>query len=151
MKRRLFGTLCAAWVLSAAVPAWAQGGADDAVALVKRAVAYYQEKGGASALAEFNNPQGLFVDKNLFLFAIDLNGTVVANNANPWAVGKKILESKDGQGKYYIKAAIELSKTEQAGWVDYVWPNPGTRAQEPKSLYVERVDTVLVGCSVAKK
>lgn len=150
MKRRLFGALCACGVAGAVVPAWvwAQRSDDDAVALVKAAVAFYQGSGRAATVAAINNPKGQFVDKELYVFAIDTNGVIVANGANPWAVGKKILESKDGQGKYYIKSAIEMSKTEPSGWVDYVWPNASTRAPEPKNLYFEKIDDIIIGCSI---
>ncbi len=153
MKRRLFGALCACGVAAAILPglALAQRSADDAVALVKAAVVFYQNSGKAVALAAFSSPKGQFVDNELYLFAINMDGTMVANGANSWAVGKKILESKDGQGKYYIKSAIEMSKTQQAGWVDYVWPNASTRALEPKNLYFEKIDDIIIGCSVAKK
>jgi cytochrome c len=152
MERRLFGAMCASVLLAAALPAKADPvrSADEATALVKKAAAYYQANGRAAALAEFNNGKAPFVDNELYVFAIDMNGVIVANGVNTRAIGRSMLEMKDGEGKFFIRSAIALARDSGSGWVDYKWPNPTTRVQQLKSLYVEKVDDLIIGCGIFK-
>jgi cytochrome c len=56
---------------------------DEAVAMVKKAVAYYKSaKDKEQALAEFSNPQGAFKDRDLYVMAYDKTGTNLAHGAN---------------------------------------------------------------------
>jgi cytochrome c len=152
MNRRLFGAMCASVLLAAALPAQAQTArtAEEAVALVRKAADFYRANGRTAALAEFNSGKAPFVDNELYVFAIDMNGTIVANGVNTRAVGRSMLEMKDSENKYFIRNAIELVKGSNAGWVDYKWPNPNTRAMQLKSLYVEKVDDLIIGCGIFK-
>ncbi len=144
MKRRVFGALCASVLLVSALPARAASAraAEDATALVKKAVAFYKANGKEKALAEFNNPKGQFVDKELYIFAIDMSGTTLANGSNAKMVGKNTLELKDADGKPFIKQFIELAKTKGSGWVDYMWSNPDSKRMDAKSSYIEKVDDI---------
>ena len=51
-----------------------KGTADEAIALVKRAATYLKENGKDKAYAEFNNPTGQFVVKDLYVFVYNTNG-----------------------------------------------------------------------------
>jgi cytochrome c len=127
--------------------------ADDAVAMVKKAGDYIKKNGKDKAFAEFNNPKGPFIDRDLYIFAFLANGDGIerANGANIKLVGKNVLELKDADGKYMIKSVLEIGAKEGGkGWVDYKWPNPVSGAIEAKRTYVERVDDVVVGCGIYK-
>ena len=152
MKRRLFGAMCASVLFAAALPAQADPvrTAEEATALVKKAAAYYQANGRAAALAEFNSGKAPFVDNELYVFAIDMNGVIVANGVNTRAVGRSMLEMKDSDGKFFIRTAIAMVRDSGSGWVDYTWPNPNTRAPQLKSLYFEKVDDLIIGCGIFK-
>ena len=52
--------------------------AGDMKAFVGEAAAYAREHGRTDALAAFNNPAGEFVRDELYIFAYDMNGTVLA-------------------------------------------------------------------------
>ncbi len=130
-----------------------KGTADEAVAMVKKAGEFLKKNGRDKALAEFNNPKGQFVQKDLYIFAFGANGDGVelANGANAKLVGKNVREMKDADGKYLIKDILALGMgADGKGWVDYKWPNPATGQIDGKRTYVERVDDVIVGCGVYK-
>jgi cytochrome c len=152
MKRRMLGALCAGMFLVSVMPAQAETKRtpDEASALVKKAVAFYKANGKAKALAEYNNPKGQFVDKDLYIFAIDMSGTTLANGVNPKLIGKNTLELKDASGKAFIKEFLELGKTKGSGWVDYMWNNPNSQKMEAKTSYVEKVDDIILGCGIYK-
>lgn len=125
--------------------------ANEAIAMVGKAIAYLKENDKEKAFAEFANPNNpLFHDRDLYIFVYDLNGNNVAHGNNPKMVGKNLLEMKDHDGKYIIKGFIDVANTKGKGWVDYKWPNPVTRAVEQKSGYIEKVDKLIVGSGIYK-
>ncbi len=139
-------------MLAAGVAAAAErGSAEEAVAMVKKAVAYMKEAGKDKAFTEFGNPSNTqFHDRDLYIFVYDMNGINVAHGNNPKMIGKNLLEMKDNDGKFIIKGFIDVTKTKGKGWVDYKWPNPVTKAVESKSSYVEKVDNLIVGAGIYK-
>ncbi len=122
---------------------------EEAVAMVKRGVAYIKEVGRDKAMAEFINPKGKFVDGSLYIFAYDMKGINLAS-PNPKIVGKNMLEVKDQSGKYTVKSYIDVAQTKGSGWVDFIWPHPQTGALQQKSAYVEKVDDILIACGIYK-
>ena len=142
-------------VLTALMAAFASAGfADDkekAVALVKKAVAYYKANGMEKALDEFNNPSGQFVDGDLYVFGYDLKGTLLANPMSPTLIGQNVLNVPDVDGKLFRKEIIETALTKGSGWVDYRFKNPSTKLVEPKTTYVEKAGDMVLGCGVYKK
>lgn len=154
MKRILKGIaigLCTALLTTAAIAANDRGSAEEASALVKKAVAYLKANGKEKAFAEFDNPKGQFIDRNLYIFVYDMKGKNLAHGANPKMRGKEQIDMKDVDGVFLIRSFIELSKTKGKGWVDYKWPNPVTKAIEAKSSYIEKVEDVIVGCGIYKE
>ncbi|RFP18613.1 MULTISPECIES: cache domain-containing protein [unclassified Duganella] len=130
-----------------------KGTADEAVAMVKKAAEFLKKNGKEKAFAEFNNPKGQFIQKDLYIFAFGANGDGVelANGANIKLVGKNVLEMKDADGKFLIKDILALGMGKEGkGWVDYKWPNPSTGTVDGKRTYVERVDDVVIGCGIYK-
>ncbi|MES2258303.1 MAG: cache domain-containing protein [Pseudomonadota bacterium] len=124
---------------------------DEAVAMVKRAVAYLKANGKDKAYAEFNKPNGPFTDRDLYVFVIDMKGIDVAHGINPRIIGKNVIDLRDADGKPMVKAFIELAEKKGSGWVDYRWPNPEQKVVENKSTYLERVDDVFIACGIYKK
>ena len=118
----------------------------EAEAMVKKAVAYYKANGKAKALTEFSNPKGQFVDRDLYIFAYDMNGKCVAHGANQKMIGIDLLAMKDPDGKEYVKERVEIAKTKGQGWQDYKFPNPVSKKIEQKSAFIEKIDDVILGC-----
>jgi cytochrome c len=137
--------------LNGAAVAAEKGSADEAIALVKKAVAYVKANGKEKALAEFNTPTGQFKDRDLYLMVLDMSGKNLANGANPKLVGKNLIDLRDADGKLMVKGFIEAGNSKSAsGWVDYKWPNPVTKAVEEKSTYIEKADDMVIGCGIYK-
>jgi len=123
----------------------------DAVAMVKKAIGYIRQNGKDKALAEFSRPNGQFVDGELYIAALDLNGLMLAHGANPKLIGKSLLDIKDVNGKAFVREQIELAKTKGNGWVEFVWVNPVSQKMEPRYTYLERIDDYFVLSGVFKK
>jgi signal transduction histidine kinase len=128
-----------------------KGSADEAVAMVKRAVALIKADGKEKAFAAIADPANTaFHDRDLYIYVYDLNGVALAHGNNPKMVGKPLIGLKDNEGKSMIKEMVETAKSKGKGWVDFKWPNPVTKAVESKSGYVERIDDMLVGSGIYK-
>lgn len=125
--------------------------AADATAMVKRAVALIKEAGKDKAIAAFNDPNGSFRKGDLYIFVTDTKGRMLANGSNAKLIGKDLIDLKDSDGKPFVKEYIDVAVKKGSGWSDYKWVNPNTKAIEPKSTYVERVDDLVVGCGIYKK
>lgn len=150
---RILAVLGAALLMQAgALAANTGSGADEAVALVKRAVAYIKANGTEKAYAEFSNPKGQFAEGDLYIFVYDLNGVnlAIGNGNSARMVGKNLMDMRDAEGNYLIKGLVNVAKTKGQGWFDYKWPNPVSKAVEQKSSYVERLNDTLVGCGIYK-
>ena len=143
-------SLCTLAFSHSAVAASDKGSADEAVALVKKAVAYIKANGKEKAFAEFNNPSGSFKDRDLYIFAMEMSGVMSAHGVNPKLIGKNLSGLKDVDDKQFIKSFIEVANGKGKGWVDYKWPNPTTKAVEAKSTYIEKADELVVGCGIYK-
>ncbi len=126
--------------------------ADEAKAITEKAAAFMKANGKDKAVAEFNNPKGQFNKGDLYVFAQQFDGLMLANGGNPKLTGQNHLELKDPTGKFFVKEMVELVKTKGAGWVNYSWTNPATKKVQPKDTYVKRVEgmDVFVGCGIFK-
>jgi len=130
--------------------AGAAGTADEAKALVDKAVEYFKANGKDKAIAAFNDPKGEFVKGDLYIFLFDADCNTLAHGANPKLVGKNIGEMKDADGKLFMKEMAALAQ-KGGGWLDYKWTNPETKKVQDKSSYVMPLEGGLfVGCGIYK-
>lgn len=154
MKQLLKSMSVAACVLALHIPVLAaddRGTAAEATALVQRAAEYLKANGPAKSYAAFNDTAGQFKDRDLYVFVMDMNGKMLSHGANAKLIGKDLTNLKDSDDKLFIKTMLDVAKTKGKGWVDYKWPHPVTKAIEPKSTYVEKVDDLVVGCGIYKQ
>ncbi len=147
MKRILMALFIT--LLSASI-VFAGGSADQAKTMVDQAAAFFAANGKDKALAEFSNPKGQFVKGELYVFAYDLNGTIVAQPVNPKLIGKNLLDVPDADGKTFRKDVVELAKTKGTGWVDYKYRNPVTNKVENKTTLIKKVGDVIICCGIYK-
>jgi len=148
-KCMLFGIAAVTLVGFANGPA----NADDketAVKMVKAAVAYIAANGEEKGLDALNNPNGEFVKGELYVFAYDMNGVLLANSFRQNLLGQNLLDVPDASGKKFRREIIELAKTKGSGWVDYSYQNPKTKQLEQKTTYLEKVGDLVVCCGVFK-
>ena len=131
----------------AALPALAKEGnasAAEATTMVKKGVAYMKSNGKDKTYAEITDKQGQFVDRDLYLVVYALDGTVRAHGANEKMVGKNLIDLKDVDGKAFVKERVELAQAKGTFWQDYKFTNPTSKKIEPKSMYCERVEDMVV-------
>ncbi len=128
------------------------GTAKEAQAMVQNAIAHIKKVGREKAFADFDNPKGGFVDRDLYIVVYDLKGKVLAHGANAKMIGKDLIDLRDVDGKHFVKERVEMmSKSPDAkGWQDYKFMNPTTSQIEPKQMYLQRFEDLIVGCGIYK-
>jgi signal transduction histidine kinase len=127
--------------------------ADDketAVKLVKSAVAYISANGVEKGLDILNDPKSEFVKGELYVFAYDTNGVMMANSFKQNLVGQNVLDVPDTAGKKYRREMVEVAKTKGSGWVDYQSQNPKTKKMEQKTTYIEKTGDLIICCGIFK-
>ena len=126
-----------------------RGTADEAKAMVARAIALYREKGAAAAFAIMNRPDGGFRDHDLYIFVYGPERTVLVQAADPTRIGLRGDFVRDVDGKYYGKESMDAA-TPEGVWVDYRRANPATGKIEKKSSWLVKVDGYVFGCGIYK-
>ena len=149
MKTKLALMLSLALSVGAFSAHAAEGGAtkDEAVAMVKKGVAYVKSAGKDKAYADISDKANAeFHHQDLYLTVYQLDGTVKAHGANAKMIGKNLIELKDIDGKAFVKERVDMAKTNATFWQDYKFTNPETKKIEPKTMYCEKLeDTVVCG------
>jgi hypothetical protein len=90
---------------------------DQAVALVDKAAAFVQAQGKEKALVEISAAKGQFDKGEIYVFAYDTQGVIVAHPKNPKLIGKNLLEVPDPDGKFFRKG-LELVRLKGRVYID---------------------------------
>jgi cytochrome c len=133
-------------LLLAAGPAVGQerGTPDQAKALVEKAAVRMKEVGVEKAFAAFNDPDGGFLDRDLFVFAYSPDGKIICTPRLPTLLGRDATALKDVDGKEFGKEIIAVAAG-GGGWIEYRMTNPVTKKVEPKKTYAVKVGDYVLG------
>ncbi len=126
------------------------GTKDEAVAMVKKAIEHIKSNGRDKAYAEFTDTKGKFIDRDLYVVVYDMSGKCLAHGQKKSMVGQELIEFKDVDGKEYMKERVDLMKKQQSAWQEYKFMNPVSKKIEPKLMYLEKLEDIIVGCGVYK-
>ena len=121
---------------------------EEAVAMVKKGIAYLKANGKAKTLEEINYRDGEFVKGELYIFVINMQGRMLAHGGHPRLVGKSMIDFKSVDGQYINQEFIKMAGKDGHGWLTYDWVNPVTKRTESKSSYVELVEDMIFGCGI---
>ncbi|MBP6421792.1 MAG: cache domain-containing protein, partial [Propionivibrio sp.] len=84
--------------------------------------------------------RGMRYDKVEYFWINDLKAVIVMHPIKPELDGKDLSEFKDKNGKLIFVEFAKIAKDQGGGFVDYVWPKPGSDAAVPKISYVMGVE-----------
>lgn len=126
-------------LLGATVFAADHGTEAEAQKMVEQAQALIKSAGPEKAYKAFTeHPDGAFKDRDLYVFAYDLQGNCLAQGANAKMVGKNLIDLADADGNPLIKGMVDMVKARKKGWYGpYKFTNPATKAYEYKKSYCE--------------
>ncbi|MGD9537101.1 MAG: cache domain-containing protein [Alphaproteobacteria bacterium] len=125
------------------------GTAEEAKALVARAIAAFDERGEA-AFAEITAPSTAFRDRDLYVFVIGPDHKTVAHGGFADRVGRDVREEHDVDGKAFGEEFVERATAEGA-WVDYKFNDPQSGKLRQKSSWLVLHDSHIFGCGIYKE
>ncbi|CAM3475307.1 methyl-accepting chemotaxis protein [Paracidovorax anthurii] len=127
-----------------------QGTAEEAMALVERAVGQRRSSGSRdSFLRMLTDPAQAFHDRDMYVFVLDQAGTYLAFGGNPAKVGSRVQDIPGIDGARLV-ADIVAQAERGPGWVEYDITNPATGSVQTKMSFVRQVDGMYLGCGVYK-
>ena len=109
---------------------------DEAKALAERAAVHFRDVGPDKAIADFNDANGGFVDRELFVVVYDPTNKIQGSYGIPVLRGKDATALKDVDGKEFGKDIIALAKNGGSGWIEYRMTNPVTKKVALKRSWV---------------
>lgn len=127
-----------------------QGTAEEAMALVERAVNHRRQCGSRDAyLRDLTQADHHFFERDMYVFALDRNGTYLAFGGNQAKVGTRVqdIAGIDGAG---LLNAITTQANHEPGWVEYDITNPVNGRLQTKMSFVRELDDLYIGCGVYK-
>lgn len=113
---------------------------------VKKVITFFENFGREKALALIADPKGPFVEGERYLFALDIDGELLAHPYSLELVGRNLTGLKDSEGRSFIRKLLSISKNRGYGFVEYNWPVPNSEEELHKTVFFERVDRVIL-CS----
>jgi methyl-accepting chemotaxis protein len=124
-----------------------QGTADEAFAMVKKAVSLFRVNGLATLQRITDDHDVVFNDRDMYVFAFDRNGQYLAFAGNPSKLSVNLMNVNGLDGRKLVQDAFALPET--GGWVVYTIVNPVTQRIENKTSYIESItDDIVLGCGV---
>lgn len=143
MKRIVaLATLMACTVALSVMASQTYGTKEEAKAVVEKCAAFIKENGKEKAFEEINNTQGKFTKGDIYIYAYDFSGNVLAHGANPKLIGKNLWDMKDASGQFMIRGLTETAQKGK-GWYEFKWSHPQTKAIMDKIGYVIKIDDTL--------
>ncbi len=124
-----------------------QGTADVAMRLAQAAQAHIQAMGLARASEDFYQPQGRFIDRDLYIFVLDREGVYRVMGADRSKSGSSVYDAQGVDAERLQRDAWERIDQDGGGWIEYNIVNPLTGDVRGKSSFVLPVnEQLLVGC-----
>jgi methyl-accepting chemotaxis protein len=125
-----------------------QGSADEATALITRALPLLKTQGLAGAAETLRSREQGFVDRDLYIFVIDRQGQYRLHGAKPAMEGKRVHDVPGIDGDRFLRDAWAAADA-GSGWIEYDIVNPDNGSVQPKTSFIQAVDDKLfVGCGV---
>lgn len=101
-----------------------------------------KEAGPATAIRDFNDPKGSYIDHDLFVIVYDPHGTIMTGV--PALIGKDAHSLTDVTGKEFGRDIIAAAHTKDGSWVEYHMTNPTTKKVELKTSYIRSYDDYVI-------
>ncbi len=111
---------------------------------VQDAIALYENAGKVPLLREIADSKGRFVSGDRYIFALDVNGTMLAHPTEPALTGRNLMDLVDSDGNTFIRKIVGTAKNKGYGYGDYKWHTPGTNDELDKTVFFERIDGIIL-------
>ncbi|MFO7751332.1 MAG: cache domain-containing protein [Desulfobacteraceae bacterium] len=124
---------------------------EECVVKCREAAAMINAKGLEQAVEVISDPNSSFVWKDSYVFLMDMHGKMIAHPFKPELTKKEhCLLITDPTGKALFVDFVNIARSQQEGWVEYMWPKPLKNTPRKKLTYIYRVpgEELFVGAGV---
>ncbi|MGA3117526.1 MAG: cache domain-containing protein [Syntrophobacteraceae bacterium] len=112
---------------------------------LREAVVFYETAGKVAMIKEIDNLNGQFAGDGCYLFAVDLEGNMLAHPMDKFK-GRNLMDLRDSLGKSFIRKIVDTAKARGGGSTEYEWPMPGGEIEGRKTTLFERVGDFVLCC-----
>jgi cytochrome c len=126
-----------------------RGTAEEAQALVGRAIAHCESAGQQAAFAAFAAANSGFRHKDLYVFVLGPDRKVAAHGGNAALVGLPADTLIDVDGVPFASNFLEHA-TEAGSWMAYKWQDPISNEVQAKSSWIVRHQDFVFGVGIYK-
>lgn len=148
MRKILIAILVLALTACLAYAKGVRGTVPEAMKMVDKAVELIVSEGQEKAFKQISDPKGAFVDRDLYVYVVDMKGVILAHSGDQTQIGKNMIDVRDMDGKAFIRDLIREARVKDSGWVDYKWPHPISGQIEAQSRYYKRIGELIVTCGI---
>ncbi len=128
-----------------------QASADEAHDLVQSAVAHIAEVGREAAFADFHAEGSRFIDRDLYIFVMDRNGTISVFGSKPVLVGQPSSAIPGLEAVSFLEKAWAAADA-GGGWIQYDVVSPGTKQVTPKESFILPLgQNEFIGCGAYRR
>jgi len=120
-----------------------QVGEIDLVRFVNEAAQYAGTNGEKEAFKEYNKKDGVFSGGNLYIYAYNFNGILLAHPYQQDKIGRDRSDWTTVNGLYFVKAAMDVAEDGE-GYIMYMYPAPESGAinESESSAYIPKIGYV---------
>lgn len=111
------------------------------------------ETEGRKCFPKFMGKDSPYIFAGTYIWIHDLEGVMQMHPIKHKMEGNALLIFKDTNGKRFFVEMNKVAQEKGAGWVDYIWPVPGSKESARKVSYVKLCETpekekLVVGCGI---
>ncbi len=112
---------------------------EEAKALFDWAMIYLKVNGRDIAYKAFNQVDGKFTNRDLYVFCLDYNKQWKVMGANPSLVGNSAVDKRDLNGQDFVEAFVNIAKNTGVCSSSYTYKNPVTGKEQLKTSFIMKV------------
>lgn len=121
---------------------------EEVESLTRQAAEYWLDNGRKEIIRELSTPEGRFDRGEIFVFACDMKGTLIAHRDMKKNPCRYMYSKADRKSSKLKKKMFTLARTEGAGWLTCYQYNPGKRKFSKKYLYILKKGNLIFCCTV---
>lgn len=108
---------------------------DEARTMAEAAAEHLRQVGPEQAFRDFEDKDGKFIDRDLYVFVQDYECTFFAHGLNPSLKGRNIWDLRNPNGRYACQDIVNITKADGAGWTRYIFQDPLSGGMAWKTTY----------------
>jgi|GEM_PF-2889740 len=117
------------------------------VSITQKAAEYWLDNGRKETVKMLNTSGGLFDHGEIFVFACDMKGKLIAHRGKKKNPCRYTLSTTDRTGNLFEKKLISLTRTVESAWFTCYRFDKKSKKQVKRNLFILKKGTIIFCCS----